>query len=396
MGAYATYGSLMVYILPICCSVICSVFALLLIWNYRNLAERKLRRVVSLYCLLTAVWWAATLWHAYTGDKVFLPVDIPFALSFVYIPILFFNAVYYLTYLGNKRNFSALNYLLPVPVLALLLMALAAIFPRPEGNIAGLSPAERYTLLFITGPFLRFATAAAYIVPTVLLLSRYYRQTVRQHVEADRRSLSLQSSRWLIVLFVLSVAILLIAFLPVAVGTSRWLVRLNAACIMAQVILLTYHVVRRQYLSYKTADSFPVTGKKAGSGAPAGRQHHAPEEQYAPLNRKKFEAYIAQRKPYLNPDFKLTDMAEAMGVNRTVMSSFINRTYGMNFRRYLNLWRIEEYHILMAHPSKERKDPRKVMSMTGFKDSRHFRRATGLEHAYRNRSRKGTQTDRKP
>lgn len=84
---------------------------------------------------------------------------------------------------------------------------------------------------------------------------------------------------------------------------------------------------------------------------------------------------------HLDPDFKLTDMAEAMGVNRTVMSNFINQTYGMNFRRYLNQWRIEEYQILMAHPSNERKNPYRVMVMAGFKDSRHFQRAIRLEKA---------------
>lgn len=123
MGTFVTYGSLMVYILPICCSVICSVFALLLIWNYRNPAERKLRRVVSIYCILLAVWWASVLWHVLSDDPVFLPVDIPFALSYVYIPVLFYNIVYYLTYLGNKRNFPVLNYLWPVPALAVILTA---------------------------------------------------------------------------------------------------------------------------------------------------------------------------------------------------------------------------------------------------------------------------------
>ena len=49
MGVFATYSNLMTYILPIICSAICSVFTFFLIWNYRNLAERKLRRVVSIY-----------------------------------------------------------------------------------------------------------------------------------------------------------------------------------------------------------------------------------------------------------------------------------------------------------------------------------------------------------
>ena len=93
MGAFVTYSNLMTYILPIFCSAICSVFTLLLIWNYRNLAERKLRRVVSIYCILIAVWWSSALWHVLSDDPIFLPVDIPFALSYIYIPILFYNIV---------------------------------------------------------------------------------------------------------------------------------------------------------------------------------------------------------------------------------------------------------------------------------------------------------------
>ena len=191
MGTFVTYGSLMVYILPICCSVICSVFALLLIWNYRNPAERKLRRVVSIYCILLAVWWASVLWHVLSDDPVFLPVDIPFALSYVYIPVLFYNIVYYLTYLGNKRNFPVLNYLWPVPALAVILTAAAWILPHGEG-IAGLSPFERYADLFISGFLLRFVTAIAYVVPTCRLLSRYYKQAVVQKVDTDRKSFSIR------------------------------------------------------------------------------------------------------------------------------------------------------------------------------------------------------------
>lgn len=187
MGVFATYSNLMTYILPIICSAICSVFTFFLIWNYRNLAERKLRRVVSIYCILIAVWWSSFLWHARSDDPVFLPVDIPFALSYIYIPILFYNIVYYLTYLGDQRNFPVLNYLWPVPTLVIILIATTWISPPKEGIFTGLSPFERYTELFISGLLLRFITAVAYIVPTGLLLSRYYKQTVRQKADTDRK-----------------------------------------------------------------------------------------------------------------------------------------------------------------------------------------------------------------
>ena len=137
----------------------------------------------------------------------------------------------------------------------------------------------------------------------------------------------------------------------------------------------------KDLLSYKTADLFPSAGKKSGSNGVGDKQRLVPDNTRGRLTSKALENYMSQKKPYLDPDFKLTDMAEAMGVNRTVMSNFINQTYGKNFNCYLNLWRIEEYQILMAHPSNERKNPYQVMVMAGFKDSRHFQRAIRLEKA---------------
>ena len=233
MGAFVIYSNLMTYILPIFCSAICSVFTLLLIWNYRNLAERKLRRVVSIYCILIAVWWSSVLWHTLSDDPIFLPIDIPFALSYIYVPVLFYNIIYYLTYLGNKRNFPVLNYLWPLPTLAIILIASIRILPPEGGTFTGLSLFEQYTKFFISSFILRFITTIAYIVPTGLLLLRYYKQTVLQKADADRKYLSIKSSRWIIAFFILSIAIFLIAFLPSLVGTNQWLIRLNALCIMA-------------------------------------------------------------------------------------------------------------------------------------------------------------------
>ena len=383
MGAFVTYSNLITYILPIFCSAICSVFTLLLLLNYRNLGERKLWRVVSIYYILIAVWWSSVLWHTLYEDSIFLPVDILFALSYIYIPVLFYNIIYNLTYLGNKKNFSVLNYLWPVPTLAIILIATVRILP-PEGEIfTSLLLFERYTEFFISSLLLRFITAIVYIVPVCLLLWRYYKQTELQKANMDRKYLSIKSSRWLIVFFMLSIAMLLIAFLPSWIRTSQWLIRLNALCIMTQEVLLTYQVVRRQYLAYITFDLFPANEKKTGNNGSIAQQPLVPDNMRGQLNRKTFENYLSQQKPYLNPDFKLTDMAEVMGVNRTIMSNFINQTYGMNFRRYLNLWRIKEYQILMEHPSNERKNPYQIMVMAGFKDSRHFQRAIQLENTYK-------------
>ena len=395
MGEFVIYSDLMTYILPIFCSAVCSVFTLLLIWNYRNLAERKLRRLVSIYCILIAVWWPSTLWHVLFDDPIFLPVDIPLALSYIYIPILFYNIVYYLTYLGSKRNFSILNYLWPVPTLAIILMAVAWISPSEGGTFTRLSLFEQYTELFLSNFSLRFVIAAVYIIPTALLLSRYYKHAVLIKAGKDRKYLSIKSSSWLIVFFILSIAIWLIAFLPSLFGTSQWLIRLNALCIMTQEILLTYQTIRRQYLAFQTTDVFLTNEEKLGNNGLNVKQSPTPANMHGQLDRGTFENYMSQQKPYLNPDFKLTDMAEAMGVNRTVMSNFINQTYGMNFKRYLNLRRIKEYQTLIANPSNERKSPYQIMAMAGFKDSRHFQRAIQSENTDKEQSHEEPQINKK-
>lgn len=77
--------------------------------------------------------------------------------------------------------------------------------------------------------------------------------------------------------------------------SDRWLVRLNALCIIAQEILLTYHVIRRRYLSYKTADLFPSAGKKSESNGVGDKQRLVPDNTRGRLTSKALENYMSQK-----------------------------------------------------------------------------------------------------
>lgn len=67
---------------------------------------------------------------------------------------------------------------------------------------------------------------------------------------------------------------------------------------------------------------------------------------YAQLERQRVEKYLENEKPYLNPEFKITDMAKDLFSNRTYISAFINREYGMNFNRFINNYRLKEVERL--------------------------------------------------
>lgn len=105
------------------------------------------------------------------------------------------------------------------------------------------------------------------------------------------------------------------------------------------------------------------------------------------LTRKRFEEYFRESKPYLNPDLKITDLVEPLKANRTVISNFINQTYGMNFNRYINGLRIKELQRLQKLYSNESKEISKLLSKAGFTSMRNYTRAISAEQDYKSSER---------
>ena len=54
-------------------------------------------------------------------------------------------------------------------------------------------------------------------------------------------------------------------------------------------------------------------------------------EKTAAFDSCRFERYMCESKPYLNPKLRITDVAAGLGTNRSYISSLVNGQYGMNF-----------------------------------------------------------------
>lgn len=106
------------------------------------------------------------------------------------------------------------------------------------------------------------------------------------------------------------------------------------------------------------------------------------EEPY-PVNaayRATLEAWIEKEKPYLNPDFQLTDLRQVLPMNRTYLSQFINAEYGCSFYHWVNGLRIAEAkRLLTENPEIKMKE---IAQQSGFSSptvfSRVFIRETGM------------------
>ena len=100
-------------------------------------------------------------------------------------------------------------------------------------------------------------------------------------------------------------------------------------------------------------------------------------EEYAPAADPAFAAELMQcmeqDKLYLDPKLTLTDVANAVGTNRTYLSDYINRRLGTTFYEYVNAYRVREAAaLLLAEPSMPLSE---VADRCGFGSLSTFRRS---------------------
>jgi AraC-like DNA-binding protein len=95
------------------------------------------------------------------------------------------------------------------------------------------------------------------------------------------------------------------------------------------------------------------------------------------LGRERVDSYFENKKPWLNPAFRIGDMAEDLYSNRAYVSSFINSEYGMNFSRFVNGFRLREVERLKieARQKKQHVPMLQLVLNAGFSSYRSYLRA---------------------
>lgn len=92
------------------------------------------------------------------------------------------------------------------------------------------------------------------------------------------------------------------------------------------------------------------------------------------LDRKRLERYLREKKPYLDPKLRITDLAAGLSTNRSYLSAFINKEYGMNFCRLINRCRLMALDRLRVSPANAGKTNMELVLMAGFSGYRNYLR----------------------
>jgi len=342
------------YSAPVVSSLLC--LALLTVYGVhqrgnKTATNQRLLLVMKLYYLAVGVGWVYMILYR-DFPPVYARINTLYYLSLLLVQVLFYHLICMLTVTDDRRRFPPVHYVIPVVLVTVFFVwsqwvpfdvILALVTTRGEIQ-AGY---EAYSLFFTHRFEVRGIYTIVYISLGIMRLLRY-----RSKISDYSADISRNSLRWLYMLIILSLAIV-----PLPVASfffkkqqmmSSFLIVLPMFVIVIQHGILCFNMLTVNYVI--------IPPEKPSRKTPKNQQ----------INKSTFEAFILQNKPYQNPFLRITDLCIALGTNRSYLSDFINREYGMNFSRYINQQRLNELERLQNDPENQLRNKKELIEQAGF------------------------------
>ena len=358
-------GRAIVFSMPVVSAAVSLILISLDTPRSSDTVDRKIHyNMIAVYSLMI-LFWSGLVMHSIARDT-FIPYLPVFFSSFGFIPVFLYRITHIITNTGERKRFPACHFILPA-CLTLIICAIALVVPFQQRWTAIYDNEVNLTSAIIDITFIVcIVLCILYSWLSLLRIKAYKRRIIDYSADIYRMSLD-----WLsfIILFRVVLQTLPIAGLILGVGLFD---RLGLAWAFTTLPAVFTHIVLcLSILSENYVILEPVTAKEKETAASANN---------ALLGRQQVEKYLEERKPYLNPEFKITDMARDLFSNRTYISAFINREYGVNFNRFINNYRLQEVERLQSEVAhrKQKTSMLEIVIHAGFSNYRSYFRAKNM------------------
>lgn len=346
---------------PVLCAVCCMLMMLMDAYNCRqNMPEKRLRLYLAFIYLVTALGWLGMVLYVVSPDG-YISYHTVFLLALMLDQVMFYRLVAILTDTGRSRPFNRLHIVIPFVITA---VSLGCDLFVPAGKQMNAVWDGWNTMSGAWFGIVYLLTSVVFIIYNTLypLLSlrnirRYRRFVVDYSSEAQRTSLDWLFGIQLLILLCIPVPLAGI-LLGIDTFSSPWFVWLGALPYFVYYIILCYNMLDGNYLIIQPD---PADGKDT------------PEKETT-IDRRQFERYLRDKKPYLDPKLRITDLAAGLNTNRSYLSAFINREYSMNFSRFVNRCRLTELDRLRLSSRYSTKSNMELVLMAGFGNYRNYLR----------------------
>lgn len=404
------------------CPVFSSLFAILiLLLEIRSSNRKSLKLNYYLIAYFTTVFlsWVSAILYFYI-PIVYVYINWISMLAFMLMQIFFYGFIFEVTRTNENEHVSNFNYLFPV-LLSLVLLVVSLLTPVSDqlNTILSKGVYNGGQKLFFYLNYSKIVFRMIFnLIYSILGFKRLhvYRRFIKNFSSNEEKG----ALKWISALLIFSMYLVLAPLLKITASRDELVLSPIAIFFVASLLLqyayICLHVIKRDRfiidlsnetsLDYRTnhakelnAPLSPVNYKTArtdeiekvvhgeterefrtvGEVEPAGKSE-TNEDEISPylkknmLTRDSFDAFMSIEKPYLNADLRITDLVDRLHVNRTYISSFINKEYGVNFSIFINKYRLQEYKALKEMPEYCKMSKSELAEMAGFNSYRSFQR----------------------
>lgn len=366
--------------LPLFSSVIWMTMITLSVYDNNTRQERKIKQILILFFLFTAGGWIFTLAYTYTPQYA-VYFNVIGYLSYMMVPVKLYCFLCSISTTETIKPFSLWHYAIPLSI-SVILLIWSFFIPYDiqllliEGRGKIVPEYKAYSYLFLSKPIMRIIYTLVYSILFLIRLRYYY-------ISINNKETKLRKpARWIKILSSFIIVILLITIaaylLPRGEIIKSPIVILLILFLVAEHLILGYNVIHRNFLLYVPVKNDINENKMIFHETKTGLIFTG-KYKTKEIKKKQFENYMQKYKPWLNPEFKITDLSILMQVNRSAISKFINNTYGINFNRYINRLRLEETERLKKQSSNSKKKTKEIIQKAGFANTRNYMRALKAE-----------------
>lgn len=346
---------------PVVCAVGCMLMMLMDAHNCkRNRQEKRLRLYLAFIYFVTALGWLGMVLYVVSPDG-YISYHTVFLLALMLDQVMFYRLVAILTDTGSSRPFNRLHIVIPFVITAVSLGCDLFVPSEKQMNVVyggeGAASDVWFGVVYASTSVVFIVYNTLYPLLSLRNIRRYRRFVVDYSSEAQRTSLDWLFGIQLLILLCIPVPLAGI-LLGIDTFSSPWFVWLGALPYFAYYIILCYNMLDGNYLIIQ----------------PDAAAEEAIQDKETTIDRKQFERYLREKKPYLDPKLRITDLAAGLNTNRSYLSAFINREYGMNFSRFVNRCRLTELDKLRLSPRYSGKSNMELVLMAGFGNYRNYLR----------------------
>jgi AraC-like DNA-binding protein len=350
-----------------------AVFACLLLLTKRPLADSDL--IASVFILLLTLPMAEKLLLAgsielpYLGFRLFSGAPLAFG------PFLYLYARSVINPHLKRRARPLLHFLPFLASIGALMLPGATM--RGENSAASMVEVPTFPLFTLLDIFI----VLSFVIYTakIFIMLRAHDKSIPDYFSKDSLAINLKWLGWITASFFVAY-MLVIGWSQVFPGSSG--IQVPEASLIRDIATVFFIVVFgfcaiKQPLLFKASPDDSGDSAAGGIEDPGLRKYEKSglKEREALEYLAALEDYMRSRKPWLDPDLTIDDVASALAIQKHYITQIINERLGKNFYRYVNEYRVEEVKLKIASGEAERLSILGVALDAGFNSKSAFNEA---------------------